>query len=158
MDVKYEEVVFEDREATIVEMAIATREAMKDTAAQSSMKVWPWTPGEVPSIEDILFHYKDSPTLEKHFIRACLLLRKPIPSKYKNQVQLTLEPEKYFQQLDATERQLKISFELFLSESPTLEQAAQKLIQLSADYWGENLSLDLAEKQIKEAYPQQVWK
>lgn len=158
--IKFDEIVFDDREPSIDDMITLTREAMEDITAQADMKVWPWSPGEVPSLEDIKFHYKDNPvTLKKHYLQACLLLRKPVYRKYEDRVRLILEPEKYFKQLDDTEKQLKITFELFLStENPTLEQAAQKLIQLAGDYWGEALPIENARKQVQEAYPHQIWK
>jgi hypothetical protein len=39
-----------------------------------------------------------------------------------------------------------------MSTKPTLEEAVNKLIQLSKDYWEEDLSPELARKQILQNY------
>jgi len=120
--------------------------------------VSPWNKGEIPTIEEValVFQHKGL-ELIKYYLPACILLEREVPKKFKDAIERLVDPEAYSKRLNETERQLLMSFELFMSTNPTLKEAIQKLIQLTGDYWEKFLTLDLAEKQIKERYPNQKW-
>jgi len=134
-----------------------TFEEMIDTCHEAFsnefFKMFPWNAGEKPSLEEIVLIYKDKEVqLTGFYLQACILLNKEIPVKYRDPIERQIDPESYFEKLDRIEQQLTISFNLYMSTKPTLEEAINKLIQLSKDYWEEDLSPELARKQILQDY------
>lgn len=157
MFTKFEEVVFRDFMPTFEEMVAVVHEAL--LGDYDNYLVYPWSKGEHPSIEEIALMYKGKDFgITQVYLPACILLEKEIPKKYKDAIERQLDPEGYFKRLDDTEKLLKMDFEMFISTNPTLEEAVNKLIQLSGDYWNDVLAPELAEKQIKEMYPNRMWK
>ena len=157
MFTKFEEVKFKDFIPTFDEMVAVIHEALSGDFP--NYLVYPWKRGEVPTTEEIALVYNGRPNaITQFYLPACILLEKELPKKFRDAIERQLDPEGYFKRLDDTERLLKMDFEMFVSTSPTFEQAVNKLIQLSGDYWQENLTPELAEKQIKEMYPDRTWR
>jgi hypothetical protein len=153
---KFEDIKFKDFIPSFEEMIAVVYEAL---SSDNNFVIFPWKEGEKPSIEEVALVYKneDLPLIQI-YIPACILLGKEVPKKYRDAIERRLNPEAFFKRLDDTEKLLKMTFELFISTNPSLEEAVERLIQLSGDYWQEALDPQLAEKQIKEMYPDQVWR
>lgn len=153
---KFEDIKFKNFIPTFDEMIAVVHEAL---SSDNNFVIFPWKKGENPTLEEIALVYKDKEfSLIQFYIPACVLLNKEVPLRYKDAIERQVNPDAFFKRLDETEKLLKMTFEMFLSTNPTLEEAIEKLIQLSGDYWQETLEPELAEKQIKEKYPDQVWR
>jgi hypothetical protein len=143
-DVKYKEFI-----PTFDEMIATVHEAFSNEL----FSMYPWNAGETPTIGEIVLVYKDKPvSLTGYYLTACILLDKEVPKKYKKSIEKQVDPESYYKTEDNIEKLLLMDFEVFLTINPTLEEAVAKLIQLSKYYWQEDLSPELAEKQIIGKY------
>jgi len=166
---KFSDITFEGMAPTIEEMAKEVHEmiggvipAEDPNQEEVVFLVPPWKSGEMPTVEEVVLVYKDKVQhLTGMYLQARLIQKKTIPVRFRKLLYRYMEPEAYFRELDSNERMLKISFELFLSTAkPSVEEAVQKLLQLSRDFFpydGE-LTPEAAKLQIMDEYPNQIWR
>jgi hypothetical protein len=154
---KIDDIKFRDFVPTTDEMIDTVHEAL--TKGFESFKVYPWNPGEIPSRAEIEMLYKEKLIpLTGFYLSACILLEKECPTKYRDSIERMIDPDAYFKRLDETEKLVKMTFDLFMSTNPSLDEAVEKLIQISGDYWGEKLTTKVAKQQINEMFPDRVWR
>lgn len=157
MFTKFEDIKFRDFIPTFEEKVAVVHEALSGDFP--NFVVYPWNTGEKPSMEEVALVYKDKEfSLTQLYVPACLLLEKEVPLKFRDGVERQIDPKGYFKRLDETEKLLKMTFEIFVSTNPTLDEAVDKLIELAGDYWGERLTTKVARQHIKEMYPDKVWR
>ncbi len=151
---KLEDLKLVHDEPTFEEMAEAVHEMLGKEINGAVFTVWPWSEGQIPTLEDVKCIYEERKVmLTGHYLQVCLMTGRSVPFKYGDHIKRLVDPVGYQKYVDETEFLVKTSFELFLSTNPTLEEAINKLIELSGDYWQERITPADAEKQIKANYP-----
>lgn len=152
-----EDIKYRDFTPTFEEKAEVVRDAL---VAGHYFEMHPWNKGEIPSIEEISLVWKDKEyTFTKSFyLQSCLALERDVPKRFKDLIEMLVDREGYEDRMQKTENLVRMDFEMFLTTNPTIDEAIQKLIQLSGDYWNTILEPEAAREQIKEMYPDQLWR